>query len=63
MSSWERLIELPRVLAGEAFRVEESEVAFPIVLNEADHPYGLSDPSTPAQMLLSSVPLLRVNTT
>jgi hypothetical protein len=46
MSSWERLIELPRVLAGEAFGVEEGEVALPVVLDQTDHPYGLSDPSS-----------------
>jgi len=45
MLSRESLVELPRVLAREAFGVEEGEVAFPIVLDWADHPYSLSDPS------------------
>jgi hypothetical protein len=33
MSSWERLIELLRILAGKAFGVEEGEVALPVVLD------------------------------
>jgi hypothetical protein len=33
MSSREGLVELLRVLAGEAFGVEEGEVALPVVLD------------------------------
>jgi hypothetical protein len=46
MLSRESLVELLRVLAREAFGVEEDKVAFPIVLDQADHPYGLSNPSS-----------------
>jgi hypothetical protein len=46
MSSWERLIELLRVLAGETFGVEEGKVALPVFLDQTDHLYGLSDPSS-----------------
>jgi hypothetical protein len=46
MLSWESLVELPRVLARETFGVKEGEIAFLIVLDQADHPYGLSDPSS-----------------
>jgi len=46
MLPWESLVELPRILAREAFGVEEGEVALPVVLNQADHAYGLSDPSS-----------------
>jgi hypothetical protein len=46
MLPWERLVELPRILAREAFGVEEGEVALPVVLDQADHAYGLSDPSS-----------------
>jgi hypothetical protein len=33
MSPWECLIELPRILAGEAFGVEEGKVALPVILD------------------------------
>jgi hypothetical protein len=46
MLSWESLAELPCVLIRKAFGVEESEVAFTIVLDQADHPYDLLDPSS-----------------
>jgi hypothetical protein len=38
------LVELPRILAREAFGVEDGEVALPIVLNQTDHPYDLPNP-------------------
>jgi hypothetical protein len=40
------LIELLRILAGEAFRVEEGKVALLVILDQTDHSYGLSDPSS-----------------
>jgi hypothetical protein len=46
MLSRESLVELLCVLAREAFGVKEGEIAFPIILDQADHPYGLSDPSS-----------------
>jgi hypothetical protein len=46
MLPWESLVELPRILAREASRVEEGEVALLVVLDQADHAYGLSDLSS-----------------
>ena len=42
--SWESLVELLRILAREAFGVEDGEVALLIVLNQTDYPYDLPNP-------------------